>query len=111
MGNGKSPGSDGLPPEFYKIFEHLLVDDLHVVYGCLLKWEDAGKQKIKIIAQSFSLRNKQEIQKDLRNKESYKTRKQKQTELETRVTHDWFLTYEITLKFFKKNSQRAQKFN
>ena len=33
MANGKSPGSDGLPPEFYKTFEHLLVDDLLEVYG------------------------------------------------------------------------------
>ena len=33
MANGKSPGSDGLPPEFYKTFLHLLVDDLLEVYG------------------------------------------------------------------------------
>ena len=33
MANGKSPGSDGLPAEFYKTFSHLLVDDLLEVYG------------------------------------------------------------------------------
>ena len=33
MVNGKSPGSDGLRPEFYKTIEHLPVDDLLEVYG------------------------------------------------------------------------------
>ena len=33
MANGKSPGSNGLPSEFFKTFSHLLVDDLLEVYG------------------------------------------------------------------------------
>ena len=39
MANGKSPGSDGLLPESYKTFSHLLVADLLKVYGDLFSNE------------------------------------------------------------------------
>ena len=42
MANSKSPGSDGLLPEFYKTFEHLLVNDLLEVYSNVLSEEIPG---------------------------------------------------------------------
>ena len=51
MANGKSPGSDGLPPEFYKTFEHLLVDDLLEVYGDIFSSERMSPtQRLGLIA-------------------------------------------------------------
>ena len=50
MANGKSPGSDGLPPEFYKTFEHLLADDLLEVYGDVFSNEMSPTQRLGLIA-------------------------------------------------------------
>ena len=51
MANGKSPGSDGLPPEFYKTFSHLLVDDLLEVYGDIFSNERMSPtQRLGLIA-------------------------------------------------------------
>ena len=50
MANGKSPGLDGLLPEFYKTFSHLLVDDLLEVYGDIFSNEMSPTQRLGLIA-------------------------------------------------------------
>ena len=51
MANGKSHGSDGLPAEFYKTFQHLLVDDLLEVYSDVFSNEKMSPtQRLGLIA-------------------------------------------------------------
>ena len=54
-------------------------------FPSLTEWWDAGKKKIKVLAESYSKQNKHEIKKDLRKKEKQLRNAQtRQTELEMR---------------------------